>query len=184
MTSGRGFRGGFNPYRDNNGRFAPGGSGGGQQINDALRRAAGRGLPEEPAAASAPLPPARSMDDTAVRTWYNERTQHIPDLNTRWEASGVPAAERAARCQELRHTARVQARELMQNQEGVAGLRARDLEKYGNPDGPTFAYLVASMKNKGHVGDAVYEHIIGSSSRTNAEYNAKYAQPQQGAASA
>jgi hypothetical protein len=183
MTAQKGFRGGYNPYRDPHGRFAAASSGsGGQQINDAIRRAAGRGMAE--VAPSAPqLPPARSMDNHAVRAWYNAQTGHIPALNEQWQRQGVPAHERARRCHEIRHDARVQARALMADQDAVLDLRARDLKKYGNPDGPTFAYLVADWKSRGVAGDDIYESIIGGSSRTNAEVNARFAQPpqQQGA---
>ena len=62
----------------------------------------------------------------------------------------------------------------MQNKQEVIDLQARDQEKYGNPDGPTFDYLVEKNRKKGLEGDAVYEDIIGSSNRTNQEYNEKF----------
>jgi hypothetical protein len=51
-------------------------------------------------------------------------------------------------------------------------LRARDQEKYGNPEGPTFEYLVEKGKKDGKADDAVYEGIIASASKTNPDINA------------
>ncbi len=51
--------------------------------------------------------------------------------------------------------------------------RRRDKAKYGNPNGPDFAYLVEKNRKKGLEGDAVYEAIVESSSRTSAAYNKK-----------
>ncbi|CAN5220216.1 hypothetical protein BH18ACI2_BH18ACI2_03540 [soil metagenome] len=52
-------------------------------------------------------------------------------------------------------------------------LRARDLAEYGNPDGPTFEFLVKRLKEAGLEGDAVYEAIVEGSYRTNAGVNRK-----------
>ncbi len=62
----------------------------------------------------------------------------------------------------------------MQNKEEVKLLRYRDTKKYGNPDGPTFEYLVEKNRKKGMKGHEIYEAIIGSAKRTNAEYNKKF----------
>jgi PII-like signaling protein len=56
----------------------------------------------------------------------------------------------------------------------VERLRRRDLEKYDNPDGPTFDQLVQQWKNKGLSGDEVYEAIIGSSQRTDRDVNKRF----------
>lgn len=109
-----------------------------------------------------------------IRQWYNDQVAPIPTLNEQWLKQGLNAEQRARKAQEIRHHARVQARAYMQDKNEVADLQARDKEKYGNPDGPTFDYLVAANKKKGLTGDAVFEEIIGSSNRTNAEYNAKF----------
>ena len=46
-------------------------------------------------------------------------------------------------------------------------LRARDVTKYGSPDGPSFEFLIARLKVAGIEGDAAYEAIIDGSYRTN-----------------
>ncbi len=109
-----------------------------------------------------------------IRQWYNDTVDKIPDLNEQWIAEGVSVEERAKRAHDIRHDARVKAREMMQNKQEVVDLQARDTEKYGNPDGPTFEYLVEKNRQKGLEGDAIYEAIIGSANRTNREYNEKY----------
>jgi len=45
-------------------------------------------------------------------------------------------------------------------------LRARDLKKFGSPDGPSFEFLIARLKHAGLEGDAAYEAIIDGSYRT------------------
>lgn len=127
--------------------------------------------------AVAPCPPLESIipkTNAEIRTWYNRQVVIIPTLNTQWDNEGVNAEERAQRAYDIRHRARLYARALMQDKEEVELLRQRDSEKYGNPDGPTWAYLIEKAKKKELIGDAVYEEIIESSSRTSAEFNQKF----------
>ncbi|MBL8472314.1 MAG: hypothetical protein KF778_22005 [Rhodocyclaceae bacterium] len=109
-----------------------------------------------------------------IRQWYNDQVAVIPKLDAGWIEQGLSPEQRARQAYEIRHHARIQARAYMQDKQEVAQLQARDQEKYGNPDGPTFDYLVAQNVKKGLQGAAVYEEIIGSSNRTNAEYNARF----------
>ncbi|HLL73324.1 MAG TPA: hypothetical protein VK363_17935 [Pyrinomonadaceae bacterium] len=60
---------------------------------------------------------------------------------------------------------------MMLNPAEVEALRARDLKKYGNPDGPTFEFLVEKLKSSGFKGDALYETIIEISCRADPEVN-------------
>ena len=122
------------------------------------------------AAASQQVP----QSNAEIRQWYNDQVAVIPELDRKWIAQGLSAEQRASKAQEIRHHARIQARAYMRDKAEVADLQARDREKYGNPDGPTLAYLVQKNREKGLKGDAVFEDIIGSSNRTNAEYNAKF----------
>lgn len=52
-------------------------------------------------------------------------------------------------------------------------LRARDVAEYGNPNGPTFEFLVKKLKEAGLEGDAVYEAVIEGSYRTDTGVNRK-----------
>ncbi len=109
-----------------------------------------------------------------IRRWYNAETSKVDGLDAEWRAAGMSAAERARKAYELRHAARIKARKMMQNPKQVRDLQARDMAKYGNPDGPTFDQLVKGAESKGMTGDARFEHIVGSSSRTDAGYNARH----------
>ncbi len=109
-----------------------------------------------------------------IRLWYNYQVVAIGKINERWAAVGMNVEDRARRAYEIRHNARVDARYMMQSEDEVKMLQARDQAKYGNPDGPTFEYLVNKNQEKGLEGDAIYEAIIESSSRTSSAYNKKY----------
>lgn len=109
-----------------------------------------------------------------IRTWYNQQVVIIPALTEQLSQEGATAEERAKLAYDIRHRARMYARLLMPDKDEVELLRQRDMKKYGNPDGPTFAYLVEKNQKKGLEGDAIYEAIIESSSRTSAEYNARF----------
>ena len=63
----------------------------------------------------------------------------------------------------MRHEARLLARQMMKDPRQVEELRKRDLEKYGNPDGPSFQYLIRQGTKLGLKGDKIYEAIIEGS---------------------
>lgn len=117
---------------------------------------------------------AQPRSNAEIRQWYNDRVAVIPLLDQQWRRQALNAEERARRAYEIRHGARIQARAFMQNKREVADLQARDREKYGNPDGPTFDQLVAQGRDKGLSGDAAYEAIVGSANRTDAGYNQQF----------
>lgn len=106
-----------------------------------------------------------------IRVWYNYQVVAIGRLNERWKANGMSLEERAKRAYTIRHNARVNGRFMMQDRFEVATLRDRDNKKYGNPDGPTFDYLINYHKESGFSGDEVFERIIESSSRTSPVFN-------------
>lgn len=109
--------------------------------------------------------------DCEIRKWYNYQVVAIPLINKRWIDKGLTAEQRAQKAFTLRHNARINARYMMPDQEEVKVLQARDQKKYGNPDGPTFTYLVKKLQKKGLNGKALYQSIIKSSSRTDSTYN-------------
>lgn len=90
-------------------------------------------------------------------------------LNEEWISKGVSVRERAERAWLIRHDARLEARSMMADSTEVELLRQRDIDKFGNPDGPTFYFLVERLIEAGLDGDAVYEAIIDQSYRTDAE---------------
>ena len=106
-----------------------------------------------------------------IRKWYNYQVVAIPLINKRWLANRTNLKERAKRAYDIRHKARMNARFMMPDKAEVKKLRARDTIKYGNPNGPTFSYLIKKIQGKGVKGDNVYKEIIQSSSRTSPTYN-------------
>ncbi len=102
------------------------------------------------AAARAEVKSLSNMDMMEIRIWYNGYVSSIDDLNKKWQQEGVDIMERASRCSEIRHSGRVQARDLMLKIEGGKEMRqeleARDLEVYGNKDGPTFEFAISKAK--------------------------------------
>ena len=138
----------------------------------------GPALAQATAGAAVDAPSAEALrqpvTNAEIRQWYNDQVAVIPALDEDWRRQGLGAEERARRAHAIRHDARVRARAFMQDKGEVAVLEARDREKYGNPDGPTFEYLVARNREKGLEGDAAYEAIVGSANRTNDAYNRTY----------
>jgi len=60
----------------------------------------------------------------------------------------------------------------MANKTDVRKLQNGDIERYGNPDGPTFEFLYKKYEEIGYQGDEIYQAIIDKASTTNKEYNA------------
>jgi hypothetical protein len=108
-----------------------------------------------------------------IRRWYLQQVAAIPEMNKDWIKQGLAVRERAEAAWRIRHEARLQARSMMADAVEVELLRTRDMNKYGNLDGPTFEFLVERLKETGLEGEAVYKAIIDNSYRTDAELNSK-----------
>jgi len=108
-----------------------------------------------------------------IRQWYIQQVSAIPQLNKDWINQGLPVQARAEAAWRIRHEARIKARSMMTDPVEVEHLRARDVAKYGSPDGPTFESLVERLKEAGLDEDRIYEAIIDNSYRTDAELNRK-----------
>lgn len=113
----------------------------------------------------------RPRTNAEIRRWYLKRVATIADLNQEWIIQGLSALERAKAAWIIRYEARVTARAMMADKAEVELLRARDLAKYGSPDGPTFEFIVVRIEEAGLEGDTGYEAIIDGSSRTDEEFN-------------
>lgn len=107
-----------------------------------------------------------------IRLWYNFQIVAVGIINKKWKQDGIDLKTRAHKAYEMRHEARVNARFMMQNKDEVKALQARDMQKYGNPDGPTFEYLLKKNTDNGLSLEAAYQSIIDSSSKTDTRYNA------------
>lgn len=126
-------------------------------------------IPAAPASTNLATAP---KTDCEIRLWYNYQVVAIGVINQKWKNDGLDLATRARRAYELRHEARVNARFMMQDQTAVKGLQERDMAKYGNPDGPTFEYLIQKNTDNGLSLEEAYQSIIDSSSRTDQRFNA------------
>jgi hypothetical protein len=113
----------------------------------------------------------RPRTNAEIRRWYLNRVATIADLNQEWIIQGLSALERAKAAWIIRYEARVTARAMMADQSEAELLRARDMARYGSPDGPLFDFLVARLEDAGLDGDAMYEAIIDGSYRTDEELN-------------
>jgi len=109
-----------------------------------------------------------------IRQRYLEQVSAIPALNQQWLTEGLSARERAEKAWSIRYTARLEARAMMADLREVELLRARDMAIYGNPDGPTFEFLVEQGRRAGLEEQAIYEAIIEGSYRTNVGINRSF----------
>lgn len=128
-------------------------------------------LPASPDDAIAQKRSGATYSNKEIRARYLCWVARIGRMNEEWLAQGSSAEERAKRAYQTRHDARLTARAMMANEDEVKALQERDREKYGNPDGPTFDWLVEKGRKKGLSGDQLYEGIIESSQRTDATTN-------------
>lgn len=133
-----------------------------------------KAYPTTPAEAEALKKKGIAWSNEETRVYYLKLADSVDASNEQWKQEGLSAEKRAQRAWEVRHNARITARAMMGDPREVEDLRARDQEKYGNPDGPTFEQLVEGQRKKGLTGDAVYEAIIGSSQRTDPKTNEKF----------
>lgn len=131
------------------------------------------GLPRPPSATEASALKASGVawTDPQVRQFYLEQVAAIAGADAELQRAGASAGARARAAFTARHDARMTARAMMQDATAVEALRARDREKYGSPDGPTFEYLVERAQQKGLTGDAIFQSIITSAQRTDAATN-------------
>lgn len=111
------------------------------------------------------------MTNKEIRQWYVDQVSTIPRLNQEWLRQGVTVEEMAVRAWQIRHDARIKAREMMEVPKEVELLRRRDIEFYGNPDGPSFQHLVRQAVSRGLQGEEIYQSIIVSSSQTDENLN-------------
>lgn len=114
----------------------------------------------------------RRYDECDIRRHYNALLGDIAPEVARLAAAGRGAEEQARAAYAIRRAARLTARAMMERAEDVEALRARDREKYGDPDGPTFDYLVDKARRRGLAGDPLYADIVASAQRTDDSHNA------------
>ncbi|HEU4404837.1 MAG TPA: hypothetical protein VFS43_06055 [Polyangiaceae bacterium] len=112
-----------------------------------------------------------SWTNVEIREHYLRLIRAIRGDDERRQQGGEGAEARARKAYQTRRDARLIGRAMMSDRREVEGLRARDEQKYGRPDGPSFEQLVEHQKKKGLAGDAIYEAIVASSQRTDGAVN-------------
>lgn len=132
---------------------------------------AGLAKPANAAEATALRARGTVWTDRQVRQLYLERVADIGPRDEQRRAAGESIEARARAAYQARHDARITARAMMQDDAAVEALRARDRDKYGTPDGPTFEYLRDRAAQKGLEGDAIFQSIIDSAQQTDAATN-------------
>lgn len=100
-----------------------------------------------------------------IHIWYNFQLVAIKKLNERWVKQGISLIERAERAFFIRREAKLNARYMMQDRFEVAALRDNDSKNYGDPNGPSFADLVAKAEEQGFSGSEIYENIIDNTAK-------------------
>jgi hypothetical protein len=111
------------------------------------------------------------MSNSEIRDWYLRKVAAIPDFDLEWQKQGLSLEERAKRAWQIRHDARLQARDMMENPVEVEALRARDRKLYGHPDGPNFEQLLAQGRAKGLSVDQTLQAILAGAQITNDDVN-------------
>lgn len=127
--------------------------------------------PRTVAQAEAAKSAGKSWTNEDVRDVYLCRITEIAEADKALQGASKTLLERAKAAYEHRHHARVTARAMMASEFEVKALQGRDQKKYGNPDGPTFEYLVEKGRKKGKSDDDVYASIIESSQRSDRKTN-------------
>jgi hypothetical protein len=111
------------------------------------------------------------MTGREIRIWYLREVAKIVELDQQWQGRGDTLEERARKAWQCRHDLRLRAREMMEEPADVEFLRARDFQRYGNPDGPTFEDLAERFRSRGLSVTDAYEAILHGALSTDESVN-------------
>lgn len=110
--------------------------------------------------------PTAKTSNCEARRWYLKMLGDLPAIDDSLKRQAIDLRGRSLCAYSLRRAARIGARAMMASQFDVVGLRLRDILKYGNPDGPSFTYLLGEKEESRD-----YEKIILSARRVSATAN-------------
>jgi hypothetical protein len=105
-----------------------------------------------------------TLDDFETRTVYTNAELRMRQLNERLIEGGANIEERARIMSALRASVRSWTRELMADRAGAQTLHTKE-------QNPSFDDLVAKERSRGREGDAIYQAIIESSTRSRPSVN-------------
>jgi hypothetical protein len=108
--------------------------------------------------------PSGTLSDLETRTVYTTLELRMREVHDQLLSDGVNAEERARTLYGLRASIRTWARALMADREAAESLDATD-------PNPTFEALVERQRDRGRVGDEIYEAIIASATRSRDSVN-------------
>ena len=111
------------------------------------------------------------MTNAEAREWYRSEIQRLRELISNWNDTGASVESQARRAHQLRRQARLEARLKMDDRETVDLIARRDKKKYGDSEGPTFAWLVRANLDAGRTEKQAYGQIIDSSTRLSDDGN-------------
>lgn len=113
-----------------------------------------------------------NMSKAEARLWYhlfiNQGEQIIKSLE-----ADTSMELQAKFGYAIRHIARMEARDRLQDLGYLVEIRYRDADKYKNPNGPTFKSLLLKYKSESVQGDKLYETLLKASRRTDEATNAQ-----------
>jgi hypothetical protein len=107
---------------------------------------------------------AETLSNAETRTVYTTLELRMREVSDRLDRDGVGLEDRARALYGLRASIRTWTRALMADRETADYLTA-------NEPNPTFDDLVERQRAKGREGDAIYEAIIASATRSRASVN-------------
>jgi hypothetical protein len=112
------------------------------------------------------------MTNAEIRNWYKNRVSEgtaklEADIKRENRTANMSDAKKAY---DIRHQARIEARSMMKPSDALK-LRARDMQKYGNPDGPSWKQTVEKYRYESRRKLSLAQSIIDSGKRTNKDWN-------------
>jgi len=112
---------------------------------------------------------ARKQLNYVIRKHYQKEEAKIPALNRGWSRQGLGPEQRARRAFAFRRALRLECRRMMREPAEVKLVCQRDRKKYGDPNGPTFEWLVRHAKETLKTDDlnAIYENIVVTAEKSN-----------------
>ncbi len=100
---------------------------------------------------------SETLDDVAARRWYHQQLDNIPGQIDRTAS----VRNQARQAFDLRNQAKMNARDLMMDQNAVRALDVSDPI-------PSWQDMIRHAQSKGHEGSAIWDYILESSTRSRA----------------
>lgn len=113
------------------------------------------------------VPTSKLVTRDLYHCWMETFTEYQTTLTALQNLGCLSTREYAEIAYEVRHAARLHAREQMADRRAVEVVEARDLATYGHKNGPTFQLLYQRGIDRNLPEETAYRRIIDSSTKTN-----------------